>query len=247
VDENKQREEDETKRKAADKLNLEAAAAATMAKEQTAARAAADKKYLEAAADAKTAQTALATAQAACTKTSKDVALAQTKIKTAGRAKAKANKVHKAAVLQLALLVKGVADVKSKLTVAGKRKVAKKELEKLKTTAAIAETDQKAYQKKVSSSERTKKAAATALTKFQSALVPLSEAAAEATTDEQLATAQLETAMAAHDVSREAMKTLGFKSTTSTHSTNPRCRYPTAFITNAESPVCDQTQNEAER
>jgi hypothetical protein len=53
--------------------------------------------------------------------------------------------------------------------------------------------------------------AATGLTKFQSALVRLSEAAAEATRDEQLASAQLETAMAAHDVSGETMKALEIK------------------------------------
>jgi hypothetical protein len=113
--------------------------------------------------------------------------------------------------VQRDLLVKGVADAKSKLTAAVNRKAAKKELDQLRTAASIAEAGHQAYQKKVASSERTNKVAATSLTKFQSALVPLSEAAAEATRDEQLATAQLETAMAAHDVSREAMKALGIK------------------------------------
>jgi hypothetical protein len=84
-------------------------------------------------------------------------------------------------------------------------------MDKLTTAASIAEPDHQAYKKKVASSERTKKVAATLLTKFQKALVPLSEAAAEATRDEQLASAQLETAMAVHDVSREAMQALGIK------------------------------------
>jgi hypothetical protein len=218
---------DETERKAAakqarnaaqaeekqqqDKHDLEEAAAAATANEQKGARAAALKKYNKATADAKTAQTALATAHAACTKTSKDVALVKTKIKVSGRVKMNADKAHKAVVVQQDLLVKGVANAKSKLTAAGKRKAGKMAMEKLTTAASIAKADHQAYQRKVTSSERSKRVAPASLTKFQKALVPFSEAAAEATRDEQLARVQLETAMAVHDVSREAMKALGIK------------------------------------
>jgi hypothetical protein len=156
ADENKQQ----------DKHDLEAAAAGATAKEQKAARAAALKKYNKAIADAKTVQTALAMAQAACIKTGKDVALAKTKMKTAGRVKTNADKAHRAVVVQRDLLVKGVADVKSQLTAAVNRKAGKKALEQARTTASIAETDQQAYQKKVASSERSKRVAAAALTKF---------------------------------------------------------------------------------
>jgi hypothetical protein len=96
---NRKREEDETARKAAEKLALEVAEMAGMAKEaheapeaadklapdtavkRKAARAAAEKRFVKTTADIKTAQAALATAQAACTKTSNDVELAQQHLK----------------------------------------------------------------------------------------------------------------------------------------------------------------------
>jgi hypothetical protein len=52
---------------------------------------------------------------------------------------------------------------------------------------------------------------AASLTKFQQALVSLSKSVADATRDEKLACIQLETAMAVHEVSREAMLALGIK------------------------------------
>jgi hypothetical protein len=147
---NKQREADETKCKAAEKLALDAVAAAATATEspdasqqRKATRAAAEKRFIITTADAKTAQAALATAHAICTKTSKDVASAQQQIKAADKVKTKADEVHKVSVLQLADLEKGVADAKSKLTAAVKRKAAGQELETLTTAAPIAETDKK--------------------------------------------------------------------------------------------------------
>jgi hypothetical protein len=198
-------------KKQQDQHDLEEAAAAATAKKQKAARAAALKKYNKATADAKTAQTALATAQTACTNTSKDVAVAKTKIKASSRVKTKADKAHKAVVVQRDLLVKGVGDAKSQLMAAEKRKAGKPAMYKLTTAASIAVADYQAYQKTVANSALAKRVAAASLTKFQKALVPLSEAAAEATRDEQLARAQLETAMAVHDVSRQAMQALGIK------------------------------------
>jgi hypothetical protein len=169
--------------------------AAPTAKEQQAARNAALKKYNKATADAKTAQTVLATAHAACIKTSKDVELARTKIKVSGRVKAKADKAHKAVVVQQDLLVKGVGDTQSQLTAAGQRTARKQLMDKLTTAASTAVADHQAFQTTVASSERAKRVAAASLTKFQQALVPLSEAAADANRDKQLARAQLETAI----------------------------------------------------
>jgi hypothetical protein len=194
--EEKPPEDEETKRKAADKQardtaqaeekkqqdqhDLEEAAAAATAKKQKAARAAAT-------ADAKTAQTALATAQATCTKTSKDVELAKTKIKASSTVKTKADKAHKAVVVQRDLLVKGVGDTQSQLTAAGQRKAGKPAMDKLTTAASTAVADHQAYQTTVASCALAKRVAAASLTKFQKALVPLSEAGAEATRDVQLA------------------------------------------------------------
>jgi hypothetical protein len=180
VAENKQREEDETKRKAAAKLALDAAAAAATAnlspaasRKRNAARAAAKKQYIKATADAKKAQAALAKAQATCTKKNKAVALGQQHIKSAEKAKMKADKVHTAAVLQLALLVKGVVDTKSIVTTAVKRKAAGKELETLTMNASIAENDKMNFKTQISKDARTKKGAATGLTNCRSAVVQL--------------------------------------------------------------------------
>jgi hypothetical protein len=76
-------------------------------------------------------------------------------------------------------------------------------MDKLTTVASTAVADHQAYQNKVASSERSKSVAAASLTRFKKALVPLSEAAAEATRAEKLARTQLETAMTVHDVSRD--------------------------------------------
>jgi uncharacterized membrane protein YkvA (DUF1232 family) len=228
ADGNKQREEDETERKAAEKLTLEVAATAVMANEASdapdaadqlaadtsvqrkPARAAAEKRFIITTADVKTAKAALATAQAACTKTSKDVASAQQHLKAADRAKTKADKVHKASVAQLAGLEKGgVANAKSIVTAAVKRKAAEQELEKLTTAASIAETDKKDFNIQVLTDGRTKRRAATELKKRRRALLPLTKAAAKADTAKQLATAQLQTATAAHEVVRKAIIAFG--------------------------------------
>jgi hypothetical protein len=74
--------------------------------------------------------------------------LAKTKMKAAGRVKTNADKAHRAVVVQRDLLVKGVADAKSKLTAAVNRKARKKALEQARTIASIAQTDQQAYQKR---------------------------------------------------------------------------------------------------
>jgi hypothetical protein len=139
--ENKQPEDDETKRKAAEKQALDAAEAAQAAenkereedetkcknaetRKRNAARAGAKKQYIKATADVKKTQAALAKTQVTCTKNSKAVVLGQQHIKASERAKTKADKVHTASVLQLALLLKGVADTKRIVTAAVKRKAA---------------------------------------------------------------------------------------------------------------------------
>jgi hypothetical protein len=185
--------------------------AAATAKEQTAARAAALQKYKKATADAKMAQTALITAQAACTTNRKDVALAKTKIKAAGRVKANADRAHKTLVVHRDLLVKAVGVTQSRLTAAGKHQAGKPAMDKLTTAVLTVVADHQAYQNKVTSSDRSKSVAAASLTRLKKALVPFSEAAAEATRAEKLARTQLETAMTVHDVSREAIQALGKK------------------------------------
>jgi hypothetical protein len=190
---------------------------AATAKAQLAKRANAVNKYKKATADAKRAQTALATVQAACTKTSKDVALAKTKMKKAGRVKTNADKAHMAVVVQRDLLVKVVGYTQSQLTTTGQRKAGKPAMDKLTTAAEIAVADHQAYQTTFASSARAKREATAWLTKFQEAFEPLSKAAADATRDKKLARGQLETAMAAHDVSREAMQALGIKVRTPGH------------------------------
>jgi hypothetical protein len=194
---NKQREEDETERKAAEKLAQEVAATAATANEapdapdaasqlaadtlvkRKAARVAAEKQFIIITADVKTTQDALATAQAACTKTSKDVALAQQHTKATDKVKRTADEVHKASVLQLTGLEKGVADAKSMLKADVKRKAAKQELEKLSTAASIAETDKKGLHIQVLTDGRTKRKAATELKKRRRALLPPTRAAAK--------------------------------------------------------------------
>jgi hypothetical protein len=84
-------------------------------------------------------------------------------------------------------------------------------MDKLTTAEANAVADHQAYQTTFAISARAKREATALLTKFHRAFEPLSKAAADATRDEQLARGQLESAMKAHDISREAMQALGIK------------------------------------
>jgi hypothetical protein len=224
---NKKREEDETARKTAEKLALEVAETAGMAKEahkapeaadklapdtavkRKAARAAAEKRFVKTTADVKMAQAALATAQAACTKTSSDVESAQQHLKAAERAKAKANEVHKASVAQLAGLEKGIADAKSIATAAVERKAAGQELETLTMASLIAETDKVNFKTQVLTDTRTMLRAAEDLKKLRRALIQLAKAAAQADKAKQLATAHLQKGTAAHEVAGKARFTSG--------------------------------------
>jgi hypothetical protein len=98
--------------------------------------------------------------------------------------------------LQLADLEKALADAKSKLTAAVERKAPDDELKTLTTAASIAETDQTAFQKQVSSDALTKTVAGNVLTNRQSAFLQLTKAAEKADKAKISATAQLQTAMA---------------------------------------------------
>jgi hypothetical protein len=167
-DDETEKVEAETKRKAAEIRKREAAR--SVAKEQ----------YIKAHEDLYEAQTALATAQVACTKTSKAVEVVQKRIMAAEKAKTKADKVHATSFLQLDVLGQAVEAANSLVTEAEKRKASGQELETLTMKASIAENDKMNFTTQVKQDARTKKGAATGLTKRQGDVVPLLAVAATA-------------------------------------------------------------------
>jgi hypothetical protein len=167
--------------------------------------------YIKANEDVYEAKTALKKAQATCTKTSKAVELAHKRIKAAEKGKTKADKVHADSFLQLDVLGQAVDAANSLVAEAENSKTSGIELETLTMNATMAESLQSGYAPQVEHNAITKKGAATALINRQAEVVPLLAVAAEADTAMQLAATQGETATAAKEVALQALTKLGLK------------------------------------